>query len=336
MQATQYPGLAFSIYSRSVVVVALMLIWLGAATTTKQAGMIFADWPLSMGTFNPPGWLDNLIPFLEHSHRLFAKLVGFLVLGLFCWSYVRSWRKAGEVFGLVFWMALTLAVFIAAGAERFDAERKQMLFWIGLVCASLPMSWLIWSWRLRGWNSIQKWSALALLMVTTQAILGGLRVTEISDGFAVFHGCFAQLFFCVLIFVTMLSSRRWPTLPFSIPGSQIKVVRWGGVVLISLVAIQLLLGAIMRHYHRAGLVDTDLVRTQGEWIPSFEEPLIAVMFLHKFTAMSLLLFTVGLWLLIRGIRSESKSSPSGQPCHLLKKNIPVCDIRSSGSGGPLE
>ena len=186
---------SFRLYSRVVVFVALLLIWWGAATTTKQAGMVFADWPLSLGSLTPPGWLDYMVPFLEHSHRLLAKMVGFLVLGLFCWSYVRSWKEALEVFLLVGFMAVILGIFIAAGSERFDPERKRMFLSIGLGLSALPLGWLVWSWRSRGWNLVQKLSALALLMVTTQAILGGMRVTEISDAFAVVHGCFAQAFF---------------------------------------------------------------------------------------------------------------------------------------------
>jgi len=44
----------FRLFARIVVVVAILLVWWGAATTTKQAGMVFADWPLSLGSFNPP------------------------------------------------------------------------------------------------------------------------------------------------------------------------------------------------------------------------------------------------------------------------------------------
>ncbi len=62
---------------------------MGGGDDHQQAGMVFADWPLSLGTVNPPGWLEHMIPFLEHSHRLLAKLVGNLVLALFAWSYVR-------------------------------------------------------------------------------------------------------------------------------------------------------------------------------------------------------------------------------------------------------
>jgi cytochrome c oxidase assembly protein subunit 15 len=305
MNTSDHPGRSFSLFAKLIVFVGLLLIWWGAATTTKQAGMIFADWPLSMGTINPPGWLNNMIPFLEHSHRLLAKLVGILVLILFSWSYIRSGKKALEVVALVFWLAFTLGVFIAAGAERMDASRKQTLLWIALGLAVVPLAWLIWSWRKRGWNLIQKLSALALLMVTTQAILGGLRVTEISDGFAVFHGCFAQIFFCVLILIALVSGKSWNDLGYVDLQARLRLTKRAGGFLIVLVGLQLIFGATMRHFHRSGLVDTDLLKTQGQWIPDFADPIVTVLFLHKFTAVCVLLFAVGLLIWLAGGRKSS-------------------------------
>ena len=97
MSMHQECGKAFRFFTKLVVLFTILLIWWGAATTTKQAGMAFPDWPLSAGSVNPDGWLSYMIPFLEHSHRLLGKWVGILVLVLFAWSYVRSWRSLLEV-----------------------------------------------------------------------------------------------------------------------------------------------------------------------------------------------------------------------------------------------
>jgi cytochrome c oxidase assembly protein subunit 15 len=291
---------AFQWFARFVVFVAILLVWWGAATTTKQAGMVFADWPLSLGTFNPPGWLEHMIPFLEHSHRLLAKLVGILVLALFSWSYVRTWQRGLEVVGLVLLLAVVLGVFIAAGSERFDADLKRRLLLTALGLSVLPISWLVWSWRSRSWDLVQKLTALALLMVTTQAIFGGLRVTEISNAFAVVHGCFAQCFFCVLILIVMVSGERWQTGGFRGSPSLMRRSRLAGGALVVIVLMQLIFGASMRHFHRHALPDDDLLMTQGQWIPSFEDPMIALLFLHKFTAFALLLFVIGMVLRLGG------------------------------------
>lgn len=293
---------AFQWFARVIVFVAILLVWWGAATTTKQAGMVFADWPLSLGTFNPPGWLEHMIPFLEHSHRLLAKLVGTLVLALFAWAYVRSWRRAAEVVGLVVLLAVALGFYIAAGSERFDADLKRRLLTIALAISALPVAWLVWSWRARGWDLVQKLSALALLMVTTQAILGGLRVTEISNAFAVAHGCFAQCFFCVLILIVMVSGKGWPDGGFLGGQGLIRRSRLAGGGLVVIVLMQLIFGASMRHFHRHALPDHDLILTQGQWIPSFDDPMIAMLFLHKFTAFALFFFVIGMTLALGGGR----------------------------------
>jgi cytochrome c oxidase assembly protein subunit 15 len=284
----------FQIFARLVVVCALLVVWWGAATTTKQAGMVFADWPLSLGTVNPPGWLQHMIPFLEHSHRLLAKLAGTLVLTLFAWSYVRSRKRALEVAVLVVYLAVVFGFFIAAGSERTDAAAKGRLLAIALSLAVVPVIWLAWSWSRRGWDLVQKLSALALLMVVTQAILGGLRVTEISNAFAVAHGCFAQCFFCVLILIVMASGERWAAGGFAESGPGLRRMRIAGIVLVGIVLMQLVFGASMRHFHRHALPDDGLILTRGRWIPSFEDPMILFLFLHKFTAFSLLLFALGM------------------------------------------
>lgn len=291
---------AFQWFARLVVGVAVLLVWWGAATTTKQAGMVFADWPLSLGTVNPPGWLEHMIPFLEHSHRLLAKLVGVLVLVLFIWAYVRGWRRALEVAGIVVLLAVVLGFYIAAGSERFDAAAKQRLLFIAAGLSLLPIGWLVWSWCRRGWDPVQKLTGLALLMVTTQAIFGGLRVTEISNAFAVIHGCFAQAFFCVLILIVMVSGPQWRNAGFTVSRDLLGRSRKAGVLLVGLVVMQLVFGASMRHFHRHALPDDGLILTQGRWIPSFEDPMIAMLFLHKFTAFSVFVFVLGMVLALGG------------------------------------
>ncbi|MEO6003313.1 MAG: COX15/CtaA family protein [Opitutus sp.] len=83
-----------------------VLVILGAFTTSIGAGMAFADWPLSNGSLNPAGWMDNLAMFAEHSHRLSAIVMGSLTIVLAVWLYrteARGWlrRLAYFAVGLV-------------------------------------------------------------------------------------------------------------------------------------------------------------------------------------------------------------------------------------------
>ena len=81
--ATETPVPQNKRYSAALAVFAILgslwvfvLVTLGAFTTTINAGMAFADWPLSNGSVNPNGWLTNISMFAEHSHRLSATTMG--------------------------------------------------------------------------------------------------------------------------------------------------------------------------------------------------------------------------------------------------------------------
>ncbi len=307
---------AFSRFSKVVVFFTILLIWWGAATTTEEAGMVFADWPLSLGSINPPGWLSYTAPFLEHSHRLLATLVGLLVLALFLWVYCRekNGMRILEVLALVLVLAVIFQTFIKAGMERTDAVRKTVILKQAMAMSLIPITWLFWSWFGRkSWSSLQKLCALALLLVSTQAIFGGMRVTEINNTFATIHGCIAQLFFCLLILISLMANKGWQRAGyFSSTEEKGRVLQqWCGFGLTVVVVLQLVFGASMRHFQRSGLADTGLLMTQGKWIPNLDEPIIAVMFLHKFTgALLFLMVVVMLYLLNRA------SSPARVLHHL--------------------
>ncbi len=88
-----------------------VLVALGAFTTTIGAGMAFPDWPLSNGSLNPNGWLNNVAMFAEHSHRLSAGLMATITLIIAGWVTVveqRTWlrRLSWGAVGLVFLQAL--------------------------------------------------------------------------------------------------------------------------------------------------------------------------------------------------------------------------------------
>jgi len=70
-----------------------VLVTLGAFTTSIGAGMAFPDWPLSNGSINPPGWLQDVAMFAEHSHRLTGMVMGFITIGLAIWLWRREERK---------------------------------------------------------------------------------------------------------------------------------------------------------------------------------------------------------------------------------------------------
>ncbi|HEX5316963.1 MAG TPA: COX15/CtaA family protein, partial [Candidatus Kapabacteria bacterium] len=58
------------------------LIFVGGLVTSHQAGLSVPDWPTSYGwnmyTFPTKDWIGGI--FFEHTHRLFASLIGLLIM----------------------------------------------------------------------------------------------------------------------------------------------------------------------------------------------------------------------------------------------------------------
>jgi cytochrome c oxidase assembly protein subunit 15 len=96
------PGLAW--FAAFGTVWVFVLVILGAYTTSIGAGMVFADWPLSNGSLNPAGWMDDLAMFAEHSHRLSAGVMSTLTIALAVWIWrteERAWLRRVAVFAVV-------------------------------------------------------------------------------------------------------------------------------------------------------------------------------------------------------------------------------------------
>jgi cytochrome c oxidase assembly protein subunit 15 len=108
-----------------------LLVALGAFTTSIGAGMAFADWPTSNGSFNPHGWLTNLAMFAEHSHRLSAGVMSTVTIILAVWlwrSEARGWLRKLAYFAV----ALVLVQAVVGGLRvLFDSQQ------VGLVDTSL-------------------------------------------------------------------------------------------------------------------------------------------------------------------------------------------------------
>ena len=120
------PGLALFAAIGSAWV--FVLVTLGAFTTSIGAGMIFPDWPLSNGSLNPHGWLQNLSMFAEHSHRLSAGLMSTITIVLAFWIWrteSRIWLRKLAWFAV----ALVLAQAVVGGLrvllDRYEVDTLQ-------------------------------------------------------------------------------------------------------------------------------------------------------------------------------------------------------------------
>ena len=112
------------LFSFAVVVVTGFLLFAGGFTTSIGAGMAFLDWPLSNGSINPHGWMQNIAMRSEHSHRLLGATTGLLSIGLAFWLWrreARAWLRK------LAWIALGMVVFQGVlGGLRVLLDRLQV------------------------------------------------------------------------------------------------------------------------------------------------------------------------------------------------------------------
>jgi heme a synthase len=107
----------------------------------------------------------------------------------------------------------------------------------------------------------------ALVLVILQGVLGGLRVTLLKDEIGIFHACLAQMFFGLLIVITLATSRLWQRLASqNHPRAAALSLARVALVTTSIIYAQVALGAMMRHQHR-DLAILDFPAAYGRAIP---------------------------------------------------------------------
>lgn len=95
-------------YANFCVAAVIPLIFWGSLVTTFGAGLAVPDWPLSFGTFNPPGWWQQWDVRLEHGHRLLGWLVGIFVTALMIWTWLVEPRRWVRWFGVTVFLSVVL------------------------------------------------------------------------------------------------------------------------------------------------------------------------------------------------------------------------------------
>ncbi|MCH2136304.1 MAG: COX15/CtaA family protein, partial [Phycisphaerales bacterium] len=97
----------------------------------------------------------------------------------------------------------------------------------------------------RNWSKLL--GALILLLVITQGILGGLRVTDLNIGMAIIHGVLAQVILALMAAVAIVTSRRWLIRSEQDPPDASRVECTFAEVLVLTLLVQLAIGAAYRH-----------------------------------------------------------------------------------------
>ncbi len=239
------------------------LIGIGGLVTSKEAGMSVPDWPTSYGYnmfFLPISqWVGGI--FYEHTHRLWASMVGMFTVMLAVWLYGKNSRP------LLRWGGVVLALGgLATLASSMPNKYQHAIS--SLVPGALAFgASYFWPRCEPSAPWLRRLGVLAFVLVAIQGLLGGLRVTQMADALGIFHGTLAQLFLVLLSIIAFSMTRFWRELPerTGIAG----IARFRGILFVvaALVLGQLILGATMRHQH-AGLAVNDFPLAHGKLWPA--------------------------------------------------------------------
>ncbi len=144
-------------------------------------------------------------------------------------------------------------------------------------------------WRVDSRRWMLRLSLIALAAVILQGVLGGLTVIYLlPDAISIGHAGLAQVFFCLTVATAVFTSRTWlgPAALANDPALRRRLV-----VMTSLIYLQILLGATMRHTG-AGLAIPDFPLVFGGLLPPAWTPGVAVHFAHRVGALVVTVFVL--------------------------------------------
>lgn len=152
----------------------------------------------------------------------------------------------------------------------------------------------VWIKEERNW--LRNIALFAVILVFTQALVGGLRVlfdhlhiesieTSVGRLFAMIHACLAQIYVCTLLAIAMGLSRRWITWSGQAAPAKIgRLARW----CVGLLLLQLAVAAIMRHSYAGLAIPTfPLSTADGGLLPTNWNFQVAIHFAHRVMALVL-------------------------------------------------
>lgn len=115
---------------------------------------------------------------------------------------------------------------------------------VGMLTVTLA-AWTWWA-DPRAW--MRRLGLFAAVLVVVQGVLGGLRVLWVSIKLATVHACVAQLFFAVLVAMTLFTTKTWREMDGTLPtGDAARRLRWLTYAATGGIYLQIVLGALLRH-----------------------------------------------------------------------------------------
>lgn len=129
-------------------------------------------------------------------------------------------------------------------AMGVQLEHSHRLYGSAVGLATIGLCLWFFLYESRGWMKALGVAALAVVVV--QGVMGGFRVTQNSTTLAALHGCLGQAFFAMTVALATFTGRDW--LSDAKPTPDDKGVRGLAVVTLLLIAAQIGLGAVLRHF----------------------------------------------------------------------------------------
>ncbi len=189
------------------------------------------------------------------------------------------------------------------GGVFYEHGHRMIAGFVGILTVVLT-GWLWWK-EPRKWVRI--FGTVALLSVIVQAILGGITVLYfLPTWVSTVHATLAQTFFCMIVCLTVFTSRWWKDGPAVAENNVSANPTARFILATAFLYLQLILGSWMRH-SEAALAIPDFPLALGRVIPPFATPEIAIHFAHRVGALFVL--TIISWNLLVVIRSYKKELP---------------------------
>lgn len=165
---------------------------------------------------------------------------------------------------------------------RFEHGHRLIAGTVGLLTVILAL-WLQRRERRPGVRKLGWWAVGA---VVAQGVLGGLTVLfGLPPLISISHAALAQLFLCLVVTIAVTTSRGWwsgageDRVPASI--SKLRVV---AIVATAMIFLQILLGALVRHYG-AGMAIPDFPLSFGRVIPLHFDFKVGLQYAHRVMAL---------------------------------------------------
>jgi cytochrome c oxidase assembly protein subunit 15 len=256
-------------FAVATAIATFLLLGAGGLVTSHEAGMSVPDWPNSYGynmfAFPISKWTGGI--FYEHTHRLWASVVGLMTYILVLWIFGKKSRPFMRWSGIAL-LLIGIVSELTNGNSQTNYFKDSWLVGVlyGITGIVSFVSSFFWPRCESSSKLLRKLAVAAIIGVVAQGILGGLRVTMKMDSLGIFHGVVAQTFFVLVCAIALFTSGFWQK--FS--ENKISIVPRGlrsHILFVTiLIFLQLILGATMRHQH-AGLAISDFPLAHGKIWP---------------------------------------------------------------------